>query len=554
MLPVALTNRAGSFASERAQLVIACALTALLGGALQLHKLASLDSAGREFSRTSNAVKVSFLVPFALAKSGANLVVGALADATGRRKVTIVGWSIGTCAPVIAMIAAGVGKYGLVTLSAFFLGSAQGLVWTALVLACVDLCGKARRGFASGLNETIGYSAIAVFAEFYGSMERSGVECAWKTQNRSAACVAANAEQVCAKADDWVQQCVGECVCEGYMKVPMGIELMLCIVALLVALFLFRESSTRVAQRIERAPFVESGGARRWEREIPEDDDAAGPSDKSSVGLRGGAYESSDGGITTASSLSGSNESIVDAMIRTTWKNKNTAVICYAAFCANFETAVAWGLVSVWARDQLGLTGNERDFFTGCYSFMKGFTQIVSGLMSDKIGRKLPISFGLIGGAISLLVACFGAGFNGKFLTGATDSDELQAMQLAYLTLSSVALGFCTGVTYPVLAAAAIDHAPDEKHYASTLGVVRFWRDLGYCMGVPIAAIADSASTEVALILVSLVMASAGYGVHKMYAENLRIEDASEQGYEPAASNDAESVGDARGGVEMTSR
>lgn len=552
MFPVALTNRDGSFASDRAQLVIACALTALLGGALQLHKLASLDSAGREFSRTSNAVKVSFLVPFALAKSGANLVVGALADATGRRKVTIVGWSIGTCAPVVAMIAAGVGKYGLVTLSAFFLGSAQGLVWTALVLACVDLCGKARRGFASGLNETIGYSAIAVFAEFYGSMERSGVECAWKTPNRSAACVAANAEQVCAKADDWVQQCVGECVCEGYMKVPMGIELMLCIVALLVALFLFRESSTRVARRVDRAPFVENGGARRWEQEIPEDDDAVRASDKPSVGLRGGAFESSDGGIVTASSLSGSNESIVDAMIRTTWKNKNTAVICYAAFCANFETAVAWGLVSVWARDQLGLTGNERDFFTGCYSFMKGFTQIVSGLMSDKIGRRLPISFGLIGGAISLLIACFGAGFNGKFLTGAADSDELQAMQLAYLTLSSVALGFCTGVTYPVLAAAAIDHAPDEKHYASTLGVVRFWRDLGYCMGVPIAAIADSASTEVALILVSLVMGSAGYGVHKMYSENLRIEDASEQGYEPAASTEIE--GDARDGVEMTPR
>jgi MFS family permease len=553
MFPVALTNRAGSLASDRVQLVVACALTALLGGALQLHKLASLDSAGREFSRTSNAVKVSFLVPFALAKSGANLVVGALADATGRRKVTIVGWSIGTCAPVIAMIAAGVGKYGLVTLSAFFLGSAQGLVWTALVLACVDLCGKARRGFASGLNETIGYSAIAVFAEFYGSMERSGVECEWKTPNRSAACGDANAEQVCAKADDWVQQCVGECVCEGYMKVPMGIELMLCIVALLVALFLFRESSTRVAQRVDRAPFVESGGGRKWEREIPEYGDEAGASDKPSTSLRGGAHESSDGGIATASSLSGSNESIVDAMIRTTWKNKNTAIICYAAFCANFETAVAWGLVSVWARDQLGLTGNERDFFTGCYSFMKGFTQIVSGLMSDKIGRKLPISFGLIGGAISLLIACFGAGFNGKFLTGASDSDELQAMQLAYLTLSSVALGFCTGVTYPVLAAAAIDHAPDEKHYASTLGVVRFWRDLGYCMGVPIAAIADSASTEVALILVSLVMASAGYGVHKMYAENLRVEDASEQGYEPAASNDAESERDARS-VEMTSR
>ena len=62
------------------QLVVACALTTLLGGALQLHKLASLDAAGREFAETSTAAKVSFLLPFALAKSCANLVVGAVAD------------------------------------------------------------------------------------------------------------------------------------------------------------------------------------------------------------------------------------------------------------------------------------------------------------------------------------------------------------------------------------------------------------------------------------------------------------------------------------------
>jgi hypothetical protein len=38
-------------------------------------------------------------------------------------------------------------------------------------------------------------------------------------------------------------------------------------------------------------------------------------------------------------------------------------------------------------------------------------------------------------------------------------------------------------------------------------------------MGVPLAAIADSSSTEVALILVSLVMLSAGVAVAKVYAE-----------------------------------
>ena len=506
-----------------AQLVVACALTTLLGGALQLHKLASLDAAGREFAETSTAAKVSFLLPFALAKSCANLVVGAVADARGRRRVVVAGWSVAIAAPALGMIAGARKSFGVVTMSAFFLGSAQGLTWTALVLASVDLCGKARRGFASGLNETIGYTAIAIFAEFYGSMERSGVRCAWTTQTPSAACSAANAAQTCAVADDWVKACVGECACDGYMRVPMGIELMMCLIGLLVSIFVFKETLATLAagRHFDVA----------WASEIPEEDDKE---------LRGRDCESSDGGSLQV--IPAPNESLKEAMIRTTWRNKNTAVVCYAAFCANFETAVAWGLMSVWARDQLGLTGRERDFFTGCYSFMKGFTQIASGLMSDKIGRKLPMSFGLIGGAVALLVATFGAGFHGKFMSGSPDATELRAMQLAYLTLSSVALGFCTGVTYPVLAAAAVDHAPDERHYASTLGVVRFWRDLGYVMGVPIAAIADSASAELALILVSIVMATAGYGVHKTYEERLGGADPHADGYAhtPVADADRE--------------
>lgn len=510
----ALSPSSSTLRTTNAQLVVACALTALLGGALQLHKLASLDSAGRQFSETSSAAKVSFLVPFALAKSCANLVVGSVADSRGRRRVTIAGWSVALCAPVLGMISVGAGGFAVVTLSALFLGCAQGLTWTALVLASVDLCGKARRGLASGLNETIGYTAIAIFAEFYGSMERGGVSCGWKTTTRSEACVAANSAGTCATADDWVKQCVGECVCRGYMGVPMGIELMLCLLGLITSVFVFKESSTLLTagRRFGVATFG-------WASEIPEEEDKSE--------LRGDGEESSDGGSLRV--VPTSKESLATAMRRTTWENKNTMIVCIAAFCANFETAVAWGLMSVWARDQLGLSGRERDFFTGCYSFMKGFTQIASGLMSDRIGRKLPISFGLIGGSVALLIATFGAGFHGKFMPGDVTESELKAMQLAYLTLSSVALGFCTGVTYPVLAAAAVDHAPDESHYASTLGVVRFWRDLGYVMGVPIAAVADSASAEVALILVSIFMASAGFGVHKIYEENAARDDDARQ-------------------------
>lgn len=513
----------GTARDAATQLFVVCALTALVGGALQTHKLASLDAAGREFGRTSTSAKTAFLVPFALAKSCANLVVGALADAKGRRRTTIVGWCVACIAPVLGLIAGGARDgYAIVTASAFFLGSAQGLTWTALVLASVDVCGKARRGFASGLNETIGYSAIALFAEIYGSIERASVRCGWNAASRSGACAAKNVAGVCATADDWVKQCVGECVCEGYMRGPMGLELAMCLIGLVVSIFVLRESSRLGSTVFTRGRFS-------WANEISEDQDK----------LRAGEVETSDGGSLQV--ISSPKESLKEAMIRTTWRNKSTRVVCIAAFCANFETAVAWGLMSVWARDSLGLTGRERDFFTACYSFMKGFTQIASGTLSDTFGRRWPIAAGLMGGAASLLIAAFGAGFHGRFSIGGTGENELKAMQLAYLTLSSTALGFCTGMTYPVLAAAAVDHAPDPRHYASTLGVMRFWRDLGYVMGVPIAAIADAGSAELAFILVAASMFAAGYAVQRVYDEATPGRDDADvqaQGYATAATTE----------------
>ena len=54
---------------------------------------------------------------------------------------------------------------------------------------------------------------------------------------------------------------------------------------------------------------------------------------------------------------------------------------------------------------------------------------------------------------------------------------------------------------------------------AGTVGTVRFWRDLGYAMGMPVAAIADASQPETALIFVACVMAAAGALVAVAYAE-----------------------------------
>ena len=496
--------------SSATQLAVAVVLVGVLGGALQLHKLASIDASGREFAKTSNAQKVMFLLPFAFAKAMANLVAGAVADDRGRRPVVAFGWCVGALAPALGALAAALENGGFValTISFAFLGASQGLTWTALVLAAIDICGGAKRGFASGLNETVGYTSIAAFAHVYGAMERRFVRCAWTTKTRSAACERANVAQTCETPDDWRSACVGACACRGYAGAPMYVELGMCAFGLALTVFALKES-------LGRRRFAVGG----WVNDT-DDDDENGDKITAQGGMqkRGGERDERGGSVAFASART---ETLREAMYRTTWGNKSTAVVCFAAFCSNFETAVAWGLMSVWARDQLSLTGHQRDVFTACYSFMKGFTQLGSGMLSDKVGRKAPMAFGLIGGSFALLIAVFGAGFRGYFTVGSTNPERLKSAEYAALTISSMLLGFCTGVTYPVLAAAAVDHAPDQAHYAYTVGVVRFWRDLGYAMGVPLAAIADSSSTEVALILVAVFMLAAGVAVAKIYVEQI---------------------------------
>ena len=123
------------------------------------------------------------------------------------------------------------------------------------------------------------------------------------------------------------------------------------------------------------------------------------------------------------------------------------------------------------------------------------------------------MSVGLLGGAASLLLAAFGAGYDGQYLS----HDTLDA-RFANLMASGVLLGLFTGLMYPVLAAAAADHAPAGR-LAGTVSTVRFWRDLGYAMAMPVAAIADASQPETALIFVACVMAAAGALVAVAYAE-----------------------------------
>lgn len=519
------------------QLVVVCSMTAIVGATLQLNKLAVLDGAGREFAQTSYGSKTAFLVPYALFKAACNLLVGGLADRHGRKSIALAGSLVGLVPPVMVLAASGKGGDGkgwpAFVGSAAFLGVHQGVTWTCCVLITMDLCGPNARGLASGLSETVGYTFIAIFAEAYGALERKSVTCAWDPADvPTSECLEASRGK-CDTPDDWVAECTGQCVCVGYAVAPFALQLALAAVGVGVAAAALRESR----QAPSRAA-ADSDNATELSARSPRDARIAAAA-KTGAFVELEALEADDDALLerdASGEMSAEKENDFEASSDTrdfraerlsvsfahaTWGNRALAVVCVAGFCANFETGMAWGLLASWSRDGLGIGGARRDAFMASYSFLKGFSQLAAGIFSDRVGRRWPMSVGLLGGAASLLLAAFGAGYDGAYLSSETRGDtEEHALdaRFANLMASGVLLGLFTGLMYPVLAAAAADHAPGGA-LAGTVGTVRFWRDLGYAMGMPVAAIADASRPETALIFVACVMAAAGALVAVAYVE-----------------------------------
>ena len=514
------------------QLVVVCLMTAIVGATLQLNKLAVLDGAGREFAQTSYGSKTAFLVPYALLKAACNLLVGGLADRHGRKSIALAGSVLGLVPPVLVLAASGArdgSSWPTFVGSAAFLGAHQGVTWTCCILITMDLCGRHARGLASGLSETVGYTFIAVFAEVYGALERASVTCAWaEGKVASPECLEASRGE-CNTPDIWVAECTGQCVCSGYMVAPFALQLAIAAVGVVLAAAALRES--RLASKAEATTGSEMELADTALGGAPDRDARVADAAKTNAFVELEALESDDDALLerAAGADDGRNatpgdfraERLSVSFARTTWGDRNLAVVCVAGFCANFETGMAWGLLASWARDGLGIGGTRRDAFVAAYSFLKGFSQLAAGVFSDRVGRRLPMSVGLLGGAASLLLAAFGAGYDGRYLSsdarGDTETDLLDA-RFANLMAAGVLLGSFTGLMYPVLAAAAADHAPGDR-LAGTVSTVRFWRDLGYAMAVPVSAIADASRPETALIFVACVMAAAGALVAVAYAE-----------------------------------
>jgi MFS family permease len=160
--------------------------------------------------------------------------------------------------------------------------------------------------------------------------------------------------------------------------------------------------------------------------------------------------------------------SFKEIFLLTSWKNRTLFSVSQAGLVNNLNDGLAWGLLPLFfAASGLGIA--QIGLLAGIYPGVWGTTQLFTGALSDRVGRKGMIVGGMMlqGTAIVLL----------PFLHG-----------FAFWAIAMALLGLGTALVYPTLLAAISDVAHPEWR-ASAVGVYRLWRDSGYAIGALLAGI-----------------------------------------------------------------
>jgi len=187
---------------------------------------------------------------------------------------------------------------------------------------------------------------------------------------------------------------------------------------------------------------------------------------------------------------------------RTSWGDRDLASVCQAGLVNNLNDGMAWGLFPLFfAAAQLDL--DQIGALAAIYPATWGVVQIVTGALSDRLGRKWLIAGGMWVQALGIAVIVASSGVAGFAAGGAL-------------------LGVGTAMVYPTLLAAIGDVAHPSWR-ASAVGVYRLWRDLGYAVGAALAGLtADALGLAAALWITAGVTLASGLQVALRMRETLR--------------------------------
>ncbi|WP_254768596.1 MFS transporter [Salinilacihabitans rarus] len=122
---------------------------------------------GEDLGVESFLVIGSFVVSFGFVKAVLNLYAGKWGEEYGRKPVLVLGWATALPLPVILIFAP---SWGWITVGNVLLGVNQALTWSMAINAKIDLAGPEQRGLAVGIDESFGYTGVAVGAWLTGAI------------------------------------------------------------------------------------------------------------------------------------------------------------------------------------------------------------------------------------------------------------------------------------------------------------------------------------------------------------------------------------------------
>jgi MFS family permease len=192
---------------------------------------------------------------------------------------------------------------------------------------------------------------------------------------------------------------------------------------------------------------------------------------------------------------------------KTTLSDRNLSSATQVGLVNNLNDGMAWGLFPLFfAAARMSIA--EIGVLSAIYPATWGLAQLVTGALSDRVGRKWLIVFGMWVQAIGIAVVIVADAFAG-FASGA------------------VLLGIGTAMVYPTLLAVIGDVAHPSWR-ASSVGVYRLWRDLGYAIGALLAGgLADALGLPSAMWIVAALTFLSGLGAAVRMEETLARSSAS---------------------------
>jgi MFS family permease len=174
----------------------------------------------------------------------------------------------------------------------------------------------------------------------------------------------------------------------------------------------------------------------------------------------------------------------------TSFTEKALSSASQAGLVNNLNDGLAWGLLPLYFA-AAGLSVGRIGILAALYPLVWGLGQLVTGGLSDRVGRKPLIAGGMLVQAVALGLFAATEGF-GPW------------------AVASVLIGVGTAMVYPTLLAAVGDVAHPSWR-ARSVGIYRLWRDGGFAVGALLAGVlADAFDITVAIWAIAALTAASG--------------------------------------------